>query len=348
LIPVTSKRSPITRVTGGSGDLPNNYGQVWREYDISPYTSRITNTAKPERAIVDWILRETGTEVWFSEPLGLLSADRKTLRVYHTREMQKVVSQIVDRFVASNGQAQSYSVKLVTVRSPNWRAQALPLMQPVRVQTPGVEAWLLSKENAAIVADQLRRRTDYREHNSSALVIQNGQTSAISLMRPQSFMKSVHFRPGTWPGYQVENGQVQQGFSLELSPLLSLDNRSVDAVIKCHVDQVEKMVPVWVDVPNGYQSSQRVQIQVPQMVSWRLHERFLWPADEVLLVSAGVVATPGTGKATTAFDIPNPFSLSPPRADGLMFVETKGGSLVVPTAPSPGVTAGGIDYRGRY
>ena len=67
-------KTPVTLVNKGAGVLPNDQGQIWREYDISPYTSRVTNTERPEQAIVDWILRETGTEVWFSEPLGILTA----------------------------------------------------------------------------------------------------------------------------------------------------------------------------------------------------------------------------------------------------------------------------------
>ena len=68
------------RVTKGSGTLPNEHGQVWREYDISAYTARVKETDKPQQAIVDWILRETGTDVWFAEPLGILSANTTTLR----------------------------------------------------------------------------------------------------------------------------------------------------------------------------------------------------------------------------------------------------------------------------
>ena len=71
--------------------LPNEHGQVWREYDISPYTLRVRDVAKPEQAIIDWVLRETGTEVWFAEPLGILNASSTTLRVYHTPEMQERV-----------------------------------------------------------------------------------------------------------------------------------------------------------------------------------------------------------------------------------------------------------------
>ncbi|MBA3484516.1 MAG: hypothetical protein H0T51_22155, partial [Pirellulales bacterium] len=48
------------QVTKGAGTLPNDHGQVWREYDITPYTIRVESTEHPEQAIVDWILRETG------------------------------------------------------------------------------------------------------------------------------------------------------------------------------------------------------------------------------------------------------------------------------------------------
>ena len=72
-------RQPIARVTEGSGALPNDAGQVWREYDITPYVVRVTSTNRPEQAIVDWVLRDTGYEAWHSEPFGFLSANRRTL-----------------------------------------------------------------------------------------------------------------------------------------------------------------------------------------------------------------------------------------------------------------------------
>ncbi len=95
-------RRPL-HVTAGNGQLPSDQGQVWREYDISPYTARVTTTKRPEQAIIDWILRETGYEVWHSEPFGILSATPRTLRVYHTPQMQAVVADIVDRFVGQRG-----------------------------------------------------------------------------------------------------------------------------------------------------------------------------------------------------------------------------------------------------
>ncbi len=73
-------RASIAKVTSGTGTLPNDAGQIWREYDITPYTLRVTSTNRPEQAIVDWILRETGYDAWHSDPLGILCANGRTLR----------------------------------------------------------------------------------------------------------------------------------------------------------------------------------------------------------------------------------------------------------------------------
>src|SRR4051794_37930626 len=93
-LPTTAPGITRAQVSKGSGALPQDKGQVWREYDIRPYTQRVTTTARPEQAIVDWILRETGYEAWHSDPCGVLSANRDVLRVYHTPEMQAVVGGI--------------------------------------------------------------------------------------------------------------------------------------------------------------------------------------------------------------------------------------------------------------
>ena len=123
---------------------------MWREYDIRPTRPR-HHHRPPEQAIVDWILRETGYEAWHSEPVGLLSANREVLRVYHTPEMQAVVADIVDRFVNSAASAYAFTLRVATVRNPNWRAKALPMMTPIPVQSPGVQGWLLAKENARLL-----------------------------------------------------------------------------------------------------------------------------------------------------------------------------------------------------
>jgi hypothetical protein len=346
----TADQVRTARVTKGSGTLPNDHGQVWREYDVAPYTTRVTTTSRPEQAIVDWVLRETGYEAWHGEPLGILSASQHTLRVYHTPEMQAIVADIVDRFVNSEAATHSFSLRIVTIENPNWRSRALRLMTPIPVQSPGVQGWLLAKEDAALLVNELRRRNDYREHNAPNLIVHNGQATVISSMRPRTYTKGIIPTGTVWPGYQPEVGVLDEGFSLDFSPLVSLDGSAVDAIVKLRLNQIEKMVPVVLDVPTDAAPTQQAQIDVPQLTMCNLHERFRWPVDKVLLLSMGVVATPAPGKdnlITTAL----PMLKTPPRADALLFVESKGTVVQAPLAASsvPATSSRSPQtYHGRY
>ncbi len=341
------------RVTKGSGALPQDKGQVWREYDIRPYTLRVTTTARPEQAIVDWILRETGYEAWHSDPVGLLSANRETLRVYHTPEMQALVADIVDRFVNSAASNYAFTLRVATVGSPNWRAKALPMMTPIPVQSPGVQGWILAKENARLLLAELGRRTDFREYNSAQQLVNNGQSIVVSTMRQRSYVRNAIVTQATWPGYQPEMGNIEEGFSLEFSPLLALDLASADAVVKLKLNQIEKLLPVKLDLPTTVAPNQRVQVDVPQMTSSNLHERFRWPTDKVLLLSMGVVATPGPTKdnpVTDAVKDAVPILKTPPRADALLFVDSAGTAAPAPTATAPPRSASlpQQTFQGRY
>jgi hypothetical protein len=343
-----SQAEPTARVTSGKGVLPNQHGQVWREYDISPYTFRVTSTNRPEQAIVDWVLRETGYEVWHSEPLGILSASRHTLRVYHTPEVQAVVADVVERFVGGQGESHTFGIQMVTLDSPNWRAKAQHVLRPVRVQAQGVQAWLLTREDAALVSADLRRRSDYREHNSPHLIVNHGQSTVVSATRARSYVRSVKPRPDAWPNFEPETALIDEGFSLEFSPLLSANGQSIDATIKCHIDQVEKLVPVFLDVPSPASPRQRAKIEVPQVSQFRFHERFRWPVDQVLVVEMGVVPLPiPVDGASLLPGLPLGLPTAPPRCELLVFVETKAGSPGVPR-----MSCGGLPdaktYQGRY
>ena len=303
------------------------------------------------RRIVDWILRETGYEAWHSNPVGLLSADRRTLRVYHTPQMQSVVTDIVDRFVNQAAESHGFGLRIVTIKNPNWRARALPLMTSLPVQSPGVQGWMLAREDAALLMSELQRRTDFREHNSPHQRVLNGQSLVVSTMRPRPYTKGIIRTQQTWPGYQPELGQLDEGFTLEFSPLLAMDTHTTDAVIKLRLAQVEKMLSVKLEVPNNIAPNQRAECQVPQMTMVQLHERFRWPTDKVLLLSMGVVATPGPQKPNMLTDALNLATGAAPRADALLFVEHKGpvapslpgGGPPVSTASRPNQT-----FHGRY
>jgi hypothetical protein len=312
-------------------ELPNSAGQVWREYDISPYTSQITSNPEPEKAVLDWVLRETGKEMWFTKPMGILNVDKNKIFVYHTPEIQTVVKSIVDRFVRTKGQVQTFDVNLVTVTKPNWRSQAYTMLQPIDVKSPGVEAWLVSKENAAILMGQLRRRTDFTTHSAGRLTNHDGQSFAVDKTRPIQFIRNLRWTPNQTPNYQPLMTTLDEGYKLQISCLTTLDNASIEAAIKCDVDQVEKLSNVKVTVPSPA-GNQQVNLQIPQLSSWRLHERFRWPSDEVLVLSCGVVASPAAGNSG---GLPIPGLNKPKRADALLFIDYRGpasGATIAETA----------------
>jgi hypothetical protein len=317
-------RPGVTRVTRTFEKLPNAAGQVWREYDITPYTSELPNIERPEKAIIDWITKETGTRLWFGEPMGVLSADRKRVIVYHTPEIQRVVKNILDRFNRTRAQSQVFEINLVTVDKPNWRATAYPVLQPVEVRSPGIEAFLVSKENAAILQSQLARRTDFKRHSGGRVASPDGQTFVLEKSTPVSYVQALQWTPDRIPNYQPKTETINEGYRLALSCLTSLDNRTIEAIIDCDVDQVEKLTPVKVDVPAPGGVLTQLDLNVPQLVSWRLNERVRWPADQVLLLSCGIVASPEAQQ-----DLPRGFQMlsrfqAAKRTNALLFIEFRG------------------------
>ncbi|MEL6107727.1 MAG: hypothetical protein AAFU85_17005 [Planctomycetota bacterium] len=342
----------VGRSNSRGSDLPNAAGQEQRIYDLRPYTGYLTQYDHPEQAVVDWVVRETGTDVWFTSPFGFLNADRDKLMVYHTREMHQVVAGIVDRFVAGEKAPQVLSLKVMTVGNPNWRSRAHLLMQHVNVDSPGVQAWLLSKENAAVVLNLLRQRSDARQVQAIDLITHNGQTQRLSSTRGRNYVRNVKPAATGWPPYEPETGEIQEGYRLEISPLLSVDGKAIDCAIKAEIDQVDKLKHVELALPLPNSQQHRTRIDVPQVVSWRLHERFRWPSDMVLLLSCGVIASPERPQAAMPLlNLEMLTGTTAGRADALMFIEFRGRAsdnlTTTPLAPqiATGVSA---PNRGRY
>ncbi|MFM7928757.1 MAG: hypothetical protein ACKO9Q_13690, partial [Pirellula sp.] len=58
------------------------------------------------------------------------------------------------------------------------------------------------------------------------------------------------------------------------------------------------MNPVPLEVPGA---GGAYQVEVPQMISWNLAERFRWPTDHLLILSCGVIAPPVVNQQNTLF-----------------------------------------------
>ena len=303
--------------------LPRTHGQVFRRYDLRPYTGRIDSSPTPQQAVIDWIIRETGTATWFNEPLGFFSASRDTLTVYHTPAVQRVVAEVVNHLVEGLDEAVVLDVRLARVTSPSWRLRAHPMLHSISVAQPGVEAWLISKENATVLYNALSRRADFRESIARSLTVENGQSHTFSQQTPRSYVRTVRNATRNDARYEAVAGEIQEGHLLEMSCLVDSAEGNVDMVVKCRLEQVERFLPLTMNLPGVGNQQSRMRIQVPQVAGWQCQERFRWPLDQVLVVSFGVVPVPGPAPPTS-LGIPNPFSTRPGRADALLFIEYKG------------------------
>ena len=182
-----------------------------------------------------------------------------------------------------------------------------------------------------MMLSELRKRSDFRTHSSPQLLVQNGQSTVVSATRPKNYIKDIVMKPEIWPGFEPQMAQIDEGFSLEFKPLLSLDGKSIDAVVKCNIDQVEKLNQVMLDVPTQAAPRQRTEVQVPQIDSSHFAEKFHWPTDMVLVIGFGIVPVPTPVENNSTLKIP---LISPSdHADLLVLIENKG-PVAAPKPPA--------------
>lgn len=267
--------------------VPANAGQVWKTYDIGPFVKQAGQGS--QRHVVDWVLQETGYPAWHGASPSSLSADADTLSCFHVPEMQARVAEIVDRFVAEADAPHRFSVRVLGLASPAWRADARPVFTAIPAATPGVQAWFTSRENAAVVLARLRARSDCQELPTGPVLAANGLPAVLAGGRKQPYVKDVAPRPDAWPGWQMHGDSCDEGLAIDVQPLISRDGTAVEAVIRCRIDQIERMATVSLPAPAG---GSRVQLEVPQMAAVRIGERFRWPATQTLFIGLGLVPWP--------------------------------------------------------
>ena len=314
---------------------------------------------------LDWILRDTGHDVWFRPTsggsVGRLVVTRDRVQANHDAAILRQVRNVVERFTNPSTRRHQFSIQLVAVRRPNWRTASLAALQPIDVQTPGIEAWTLAREEATMLTARLRQRNDYLElarHDE----IRNGGEFLWEQRQPRNYPRTLALDPQRWPGYQTLFGQISEGMHLSVFPLTMPNERESEVVIKGEAEQVEQFHDVWSNVTTPG-TPQRTRTQVPQVCGWRMHERFRWPADRVLLVSRGIVALPGAPSSGAALPFADVLGARPARGELLVFVADAGRREAIAPAspnaaapPSEGTAARSaalpnsnrVNTRGRY
>ncbi|MDR1383308.1 MAG: hypothetical protein LBJ67_05615 [Planctomycetaceae bacterium] len=309
--------------------LPHDHGQIGREYDITPYTSRPTQSPSPQLTIINWILRQTGQAAWHTEPFGFLNATHDKLTVYHTVEIQKYIADTIDRFVNPKLKTESYSLRIFSISSPDWRNRNRVALVPIRINTPGIQGWLIGKNQVGLFFDAISKRNDVREHISSHTALLNGQTTVVPYHVSRNYVRDVQPRANVPGGYLTDPASLNEGFQFEITPLLGLDGKTSDVRIKCDFVEVEKMHQLIFSTPSAASPSSRVTVEVPQVANFSVDEMICWPRDYVLLLDLGIVPMLIPTSATQTSDknlleqiiAPVANSTPPKRSDVLIAIE---------------------------
>jgi len=279
-----------------AAQVPADSGQVWKTYDIAPFVAVAGSGS--ERHVVDWILQETGYAAWHGASPASLSAGPEKLACFHVPEMQSRVEEIVTRFVGEASSPHRFTVRVFGVASPAWRGDARPVLQPIAAATPGVQAWILARENAAEVVARLRARSDCQELPTGPVLAANGLPAILTGGRKLPYVQDV----GP-PGWQPSSGACDEGLAIDVHPLLVADGTAVEAVFRCRIDQVERLAPVTLPAPAGVRG--KLQMEVPQVAAVRVGERFRWPSSQTLVIGIGLVPWPVPAQNTVPGLVPD-------------------------------------------
>jgi hypothetical protein len=273
--------------TTAGGQMPATAGQVWKTYDISAYVKQAGEGS--QRHVVDWILQETGYPAWHGDTPASLSADGQSLACFHGPEMQARVEEIVGRFADGAATPHRFSVRVLGLDGPGWRSEARPALVAIPAATPGVQAWIAPRETAAAILARLRSRSDCHELPTGPVLAANGLPATLAGGRRQPYVQDIAPRPDVWPGWQMQSSTCDEGLAIDIQPLLTRDRTAVEAVVRCRIDQLERMAQVSLASPVN---QQRVQVEVPQVAAVRVGERFRWPANQTLFIGLGLVPWP--------------------------------------------------------
>ncbi|MBQ6108868.1 MAG: hypothetical protein IJK97_11720 [Thermoguttaceae bacterium] len=298
-------------------NIPDSYGQVWKQYDISAYTSRFPQMSRPESAVADWILMETGFEAWHSEIPAMLNVTKNSVNVYHVPQIQVQVESVIQRFVNVDPNIFQFRVHIFTVTTPYWRQKIGNHLIPVPSFSMGSQAWMVPPENAQPLQEILKSAAGFVNHGMEEKVVPNGQRMEINLVRTRRYTRNFA-SPSYGKTPKPEEVLLDDGFSFELMPLVTMDGGLVDAQIKFQVNHLDRLLPMNI-TPAGEVTRNTERIEVPQVGQFRFRERYRWNTENALLVSVGL--TPpltSTGEGST----PSLLGASP-RVETLVLVELK-------------------------
>ncbi len=260
---------------------------VWRDYSLAPYTMRLTSAEQPERAVVNWIMRETGQETWHGEDPAVLCASRGRLRVFHRPEVQDDVAEIVERFVRPVQFTVSVEVDVVATTDLDWRNGLSHLLKPVAMGDDGQHIWFIAREDASLVRERLRAQRNTTFLAERHVVAPNGAPTLVETNHPVNYISSLELASGPYIGYQPVVSRLHEGVRFAFTPLWTRDGGQVDLNLKLTTRGVRKLHHAQSVAPLST-GNQTTTVQVPEVSTTLLERTVRWPVNQSMLISAGL------------------------------------------------------------
>lgn len=266
----------------------NEPGFQWRRFPIGRYTQAAADQKTPQKAIIDWVFRRTGTSDWHGDKTAVLTASKTELRAYNSPEVLDQVESVVERFTDSMEDVLTLHIQVVAAVDTRWRHTVYWRLKPVGGGPQGQQIWTLRLDDAALVLAQMQGQQGFRRLVDQTVEVVNGQTLTVRTFEPRTYSGGIQRESATGTGYQPRADKLEESIILRLSPLLSYEGDSVDAAAELSVNSVQAFQRTKIIAPREVGQNE-MSIDVPIAYQTRLDQTIKgWPLGQTLLISGGI------------------------------------------------------------
>jgi hypothetical protein len=276
----------------GADDPPAGFahesGFQWRSYDISRYTKVAPGQQNPQKALIEWIFRRTGTADWHGEKIAVLCASKTQVRAYNSPEILKQVGEVVERFTNATDDILAVHVRFFVSTDTRWRYSVFSQLSPVGNGPQGQQIWTLRMTDAALVISQMQVQQGFRKLADERVEMVNGQVLTIRTAEPRTFSGGMQRESAAGQGYTPRADKLDESIVLKLSPLLTFEGDSVDASLDLTVNTVRMFHRTKVIAPREI-GPPEMSIDVPEVSMTHLDQTVKnWPLGQTLLITGGI------------------------------------------------------------
>jgi hypothetical protein len=263
-------------------------GFQMRSYDIARYTKIAQGQQNPQKAIIEWIFRRTGTADWHGEKIAVLCASKTQVRAYNSPEILKQVGEVVERFTNATDDILAVHVRFFVSSDTRWRHSVFSQLTPVGNGPQGQQIWTLRMSDAALVVSQMQLQQGFRKLADERVEMVNGQVLTIRTAEPHTFAGGMQRESAAGQGYTPRADKLDESIILKLSPLLTFEGDSVDASLDLTINTVRMFHRTKVIAPRE-QGPPEMSIDVPEVSMTHLDQTVKnWPLGQTLLITGGI------------------------------------------------------------